>query len=740
MNDFKQKAVHTISLNFLGTGQHREKNKHIITRFHQTMEDYALENPEIAVRLFDGPGSSPQTQDSKHPTPGTYLYNPATDEKVVVDPKISRDIDNAIACLSGTVAGEGVESLLLEATLYVNNIIQKNNGKMPKTINLQGFSRGADACLRMANILDQLYPDIDVNVFLIDQVPGPGRRNDPHSYTIPRNVKRFESALMFHEYRPGFDPQDEERYVFTAPETTKVSLKTYFGEHGAGTRFSTNSAINHTSMLVHDDLYRFAKETGSLPQSAVVPDYYLKGKKGNFADVPVINKLGLSSKERFLHYCTMRENEWLYAKGTRLNQRSILFKKEDYVANPELFINQEHRELFKTNYPKVFNWFFEKNCNQSSKEAVIAELKTIGHSHFAESLAKNFDYNLNGIETTLPEPQGMMVEERSVIGKPLIADELSYLRYSLRSIANYYQHHYPIKSVQDTSIKEAIFLDLKDAAKLPPEEATAYLSQRIEHMKTFLQKENNHGFVAQQLRRIAPDYRQYAENTLAILNDHLKNNIELISEQRDDIKNTIHTIKQIETDEALDSRQKYRAIKQEVIGVQARITEPDEQTKMHNIFNQAFHRIDEKPTHTISSLTNKLNGLSNAGYAETSLAGTIVHKLEAYTNRNTFWKTVEKIFKAIHLPFPFSFNSQKEEIAINLKEKMSTLDAEGLGNNVNAIVTELKDAQGRIRDLYATKGLFMGTLDKIVNGAMGKLSVLIGISDEKMTPPALSIK
>jgi hypothetical protein len=88
----------------------------------------------------------------------------------------------------------------------------------------------------------------------------------------------------------------------------------------------------------------------------------------------------------------------------------------------------------------------------------------------------------------------------------------------------------------------------------------------------------------------------------------------------------------------------------------------------------------------------------------------------------------------VHIPFPIHYDSNKEKIAINLKEKIAALDSQGLGNNINAIATELKAAQASIRDLYATKGLFVGTLDNIVNDAMGKLSVLIGISDEKPTP------
>ena len=196
-------------------------------------------------------------------------------------------------------------------------------------------------------------------------MPGPLHRDDPHSYTIAANVKRFESSLMHHEYRPGFDPQHEKRYVFAAPEKTEVSVKHFFGAHNAGTILTDNDDTNQTAKLVYDNLYKFCKGTGSLPIDGEVPKYIKKDSKGEKTDVSAKE---LIPQERFKLYCDMKENEWLYAKGRQLHVRTIFSNKGDFVVQPELFINQEHRELFKQLYPKVFHWFFEKNCQPEVKK------------------------------------------------------------------------------------------------------------------------------------------------------------------------------------------------------------------------------------------------------------------------------------------------------------------------------------------------------------------------------------
>ena len=134
LDNIPKPKVETVCLNFLGTGHHRETHKYIINRYHEAMELHAQENKGIAVRLFDGPGSTPKSRESMHPIPGTYIYDPETNTKKVVDPVVARKIDDVMKSLSGIIVGGGVEDLLFEAILYVNKIIKDNNGELPRPL------------------------------------------------------------------------------------------------------------------------------------------------------------------------------------------------------------------------------------------------------------------------------------------------------------------------------------------------------------------------------------------------------------------------------------------------------------------------------------------------------------------------------------------------------------------------------------------------------------------------------
>lgn len=63
--DVREQKVKTVTLSFLGTGQHREKVHHILTSFHNTISEVNKDNPTVAMRMFDGPGSEPKSGDSK---------------------------------------------------------------------------------------------------------------------------------------------------------------------------------------------------------------------------------------------------------------------------------------------------------------------------------------------------------------------------------------------------------------------------------------------------------------------------------------------------------------------------------------------------------------------------------------------------------------------------------------------------------------------------------------------------
>lgn len=748
--------IKIVNLSFLGTGEHRESDFHIISNFHNTILQANRNNPSLVARLFDGPGSSPQSPTSKNPMPGTYFFNPATDTKVAYNSSISKKITDAMQELNGVLAGEGVEDLLFEATLYVNDIIEKNGGKLPEIINLQGFSRGADACLRMANVIYLLYPEIKVNVFLIDQVPGPGRRDHAPSYTIPPNVEHFESTLMLHEYRPGFDPQHYGRYVFSAPEKTKAKIKTYCGEHGIGNRLE-QSDKNQTALLLHDDLNRFCRTTGSLPKTNT--KFYITKRctKGIIQREHIESHLELSDVERFRLLCDMKKNEGIYSKGISLNKRHILLHREDYVQDSVLFINQEHRKLFKKLYPAIFNWFFERNYEppelhktiigsltkqerlNAKKALVIQELKNMSHNpeeaHFRSLLAKQFRFNEIKLSQSLSKPQGVERNEQFNFGEPLLRKEpeykLSNLQYRLTSIANYYQYHCDEKNKINNQIKNILLECVKRSRKKTDDIAILYLEKKITLVKEILEKNNEKGYLWKQINLIKPDAQKYGLEVKNILRDHLQRNEILSKSQREIISRAIKEVNTILASKEKEPIQQCRKIRKLVLQLKTEVTQPENEYQLHrNLLKMSFLAFspDQSQVITLDSLAKNLNKLANAHHGETNISEKIIEGLNQYSKRNTFWNSVSHIFNMFKIPFPKSHVGMKNEIADSLRTELLQLNEEGSGNDATAINQTLGKALKKLTDYYQrTSRLKIDHLDQIIKEGLGQANALLTI-------------
>ncbi|VEB35977.1 Dot/Icm T4SS effector [Legionella sainthelensi] len=743
-----KEVIQIVNLSFLGTGEHRESDFHIISNFHNTILQANRNNTSVAARLFDGPGSTPKSPTSKHPTPGTYFYNPVTHTKVPINASMSKNISDAMQQLTGVLAGEGVEDLLFEATVYLNNIIEKNEGTLPKAINLQGFSRGADACLRMANVIYLLYPEIKVNLFLIDQVPGPGRRDHAPSYTIPPNVENFESTLMLHEYRPGFDPQHAGRYVFSAPERTKTNIKIYYGEHGIGNRLEHHEK-NHTALLLHDDLNRFCRKTGTLPK--INSKFYIthRNTKGRIQQEHIESHLELSDLARFKLLCCMKKNEGSYSKGLSINKRKILLNREDYVQDSSLFINQEHRELFKKLYPATFNWFFEKNYDPlnpqkkftnllsqkkqlNDKMALVAnELKNMELSpeeaHFCSLLAKQFRFNKNKFPNTLSLPRGVERNEQFNRGQPLLREEpeyrLSNLQYRLTSIVNYYHYHCNIKSEISDQIKTLLLESVQASRNKPESEAILYLEKRIALVKEILERNNEKGFMWNQINLIAPDAQKYGIEVKNLLQKHLQHNEILLRSQRELIHFAIEEVDTILASQEKNPMQQCQEIRKLVLLLKSEVTRPENEYQLQrNLLKMAFLTFSQNQSQIINldSLAKNLNQLANLHHDKTNATEKIIERLNQYYQRNTFWHSVTHILKLYKIPCPKINLGRKSEIADFLRKELLQLKAEGKDNDVDAISQALGKARKKLTDHYQqTTQLKMDSLDQIINEGLG---------------------
>lgn len=351
--------------------------------------------------------------------------------------------------------------------------------------------------------------------------------------TLIKNKPKKVDTVM------GFEPQHAGRYVIANPEKTRAVVKIYYGDHNASTRITNNSSTNHSAILLHDDLSRFSKETGSLPPTADMPPLVAKvrGKKEE------IRVAELSPEKRFELLCVMKDNEWSYAKAsTKYSVRSIASKREDYVQDSYLFINQEHRELFQQLYPKSFNWLFQKNYDALEKEGVVGEFKALSqdpkYEGFFASLANRFQIDEDQIEATFPDPTGVNRKQKSCLREPLVRDRLSYLQSlsrTLNHLSNYSDHNMTDKIIQRLNgykNRNSFWNSVKDVLNFfnipcptPHSEAKKAIYTSLQTKLTDLNGEgrgNDVNAIALALRSARGELMEHCQMTLKLRNDELE--------------------------------------------------------------------------------------------------------------------------------------------------------------------------------------------------------------------------
>lgn len=726
-----------VSLFFQGTGLHRVYNQDVITSFYD-----ATVEAGIPARLFDGVGSHPGVLADEHPTPGLYIYK--SGKKVRANSAILRGVNDLVKRLSGFLAGEGMDELLFEAIVYLEDLIAENKGLMPETINLHGFSRGADACLRLANLLDSLYPDVKVNLFLIDQVPGPGRRDDPPSYTVPANVQRFESTIMLHDYKPGFDPQDKTSYVFASPSTTTASFKVFAGDHGRGIYFSEDKTTDEVPKLVHDDLFRFAKETGSLPRDAETPPPHkllLNNKK--YEDRPATV---LSPQERFEHYVVMQKNWWFYSKGTVLNRRNVLSNHMQYTQDNRLFVNQEHGELFQKLYPALYKWFMQGNTQPTvSEAAVIKELQQLSElDTFYKNLCKVFH-----IEEGKPLPKSSFLDQPFLppLGKPLVSDELSYLHHALMSVVNYAIHHQKENSADINIAINTLQNALSQTINIgDPQSAIQYLREKIEKTALSLGKKNRNSYLYQQLMKLSVRPNEFIDSAIELFSQTWL----LHEAQKTYLEKVCLELQAIKENDELNSLEKFVQAKK-IVGIvsqylekpmiDAEITDQlEENIVAHNIFENAKYLFDTQAL-TPAKLLKSVNLLITPIIGETSIAADIAKRFDAYYKRNMFWNTINTILSTvIKVTLPPFVSPKKSALAEQISSELKILDDKGLGSNLKEISKVLSKGQDELQKFYRKDKPILGEFDKILNSSQARVRAeFIDISEFSRPSPVNSM-
>lgn len=91
--------------------------------------------------------------------------------------------------------------------LQRQKILIMRKGKVPKKVNIIGWSRGGVTAIMLANALakDPATKSIKVNIFAIDPVPGSGNFQ-PHRCFVPGNVEQYVGVYARDERSKGFAP------------------------------------------------------------------------------------------------------------------------------------------------------------------------------------------------------------------------------------------------------------------------------------------------------------------------------------------------------------------------------------------------------------------------------------------------------------------------------------------------------------------------------------------------------
>ncbi len=334
-----------------------------------------------------------------------------TGSKCVIDgPGVLGYVDDQIE--------QGYESILE----WLKTTAETQDGKY--VINMAGYSRGGLVCLRTANRLNAILQsyatrglklkdksgqeinvnNVEVNIYAMDPVAGPGSKGDFSARDIPPIVKKCIFTLQKHERRQEFIPQDFTRLGAINFQQTSVSINPMFGEHST-TTLTQSPDVNDCTLLNWYHFADFLVEHGSFVDSKNYPelvDWYnnwtkfpvelapsscdekgvksadsSKDKKDGEANTSTDTsargaktKHGLKNPNSFKyvhHYTRAKLNEEKYrAKGTAWHWTNFLVKKhrsfthhlEDYVADHDYFINQFHRDAFADCYPNTFKHLF----------------------------------------------------------------------------------------------------------------------------------------------------------------------------------------------------------------------------------------------------------------------------------------------------------------------------------------------------------------------------------------------
>lgn len=557
------------NLLFLGTEQHRDSVDEqgnplntIITEYAASLEDNGQDQ---FVHLIDGVGGVPAKDSSgEHPILGTYVYQPSDTEpgkgKKLPNTKYPEEVVRVL----GKFLGKGVEDSVIEAAQYISQLDALD--KKPDVVNLSGFSRGGYTAILVARMLNHFYPDIDVNLFLIDPVPGPSTHDVSKAYEVPPNVKDLKVVLQMDELRKEFEPLDQSTLHIASPSTTRVEYLTVPGGHSAAIKYKSDETKG-LPRLVTGILYDFYQQHDAKIRDDHPPAYYGDPLFASDRYKHILRREDRSPENQLAEFHLLHRFKEDYQEAAEkrnravpidprkskahvyTRQRRFMRNRDDYVRDGDFFICARHRQLFANQLPKLFDYLFKQNQGGHDFQALAREIKDY-HDKAKDTLEvmrpllRSKDVHLGELleafdKNTFDESQffknhpvfpaqpggDAYPEELNTVGdKPIAHDPLSALVYHSNDAINRFLAQRPLGK-NKLSARHAIALKYKIdevlSSNLSNTKKRAAIRNAIKHdIKSLTAQKGNANYI-QALENCLDDANSFANRVMHRLTKHL---------------------------------------------------------------------------------------------------------------------------------------------------------------------------------------------------------------------------
>ncbi len=251
--------------------------------------------------------------------------------------------------------------------------------------NMMGFSRGAITNRECLNALKEAIEAgelggqepklkrLKILLFENDPVAGTSDKANPKKQIIPHiqvdgvDIKiEHIATLQMNEMRRDFKPQDLSRTKVENFNSIFSTFLPFLGNHSDGMKVK-HKKMRGVPFIINDLAYQLFKKNGTVFSQDAIPSLYGKTVKEN-EDI-LVKPSNIQLLEEFSDAKANRK--YYEASGKKFKfalegipilakiQRTFAKEMQSYVRDPEFFMNQYERELFKAQYPMIFNHLFE---------------------------------------------------------------------------------------------------------------------------------------------------------------------------------------------------------------------------------------------------------------------------------------------------------------------------------------------------------------------------------------------